>query len=214
MAVSSGGYRCPPARWSSTAESWPTGACCSACASCDEGRIDLMTPEERRSLRTESTVPPAPAAEAAKNDAAQPMPELPQDALIIIPVRNMVLFPGVVRPVAVGRERSIAAAQEAARGGHPLGVLLQRDAEAVDPAPADLHDIGTVASVLRYLTAQDGTHHVICQGTQRFRVLEFLDGYPFLVARVERLEEAEVKTTEIERSDEHTSKLHTLIRHQ
>ena len=61
---------------------------------------------------------------------------LPDDALIILPVRNVVLFPGIVMPLALGRPKSIAAAQEAARSQRPLGVLLQREAEADDPRPS------------------------------------------------------------------------------
>jgi ATP-dependent Lon protease len=123
---------------------------------------------------------------------------IPEDALIIVPVRNLVLFPGVILPLSLGRAGSIAAAQEAAKSEHPLGVLLQRDAAAEAPEPNDLHWVGTVAGILRYVTAPDGTHHVVCQGEGRFRVLQFLDGYPFLVAKVERIEEAEAETKEIE----------------
>ncbi|HEX5512804.1 MAG TPA: endopeptidase La, partial [Gammaproteobacteria bacterium] len=113
-------------------------------------------------------------------------------------VRNIVLFPGIVLPLTLGRGASIAAAQEAARSNRPLGVVLQRDPAVEMPGPSDLHTIGTVASVMRYVTAPDRTHHVICQGEHRFRMLEFLEGYPFLVARVERLGEKEVMSTELE----------------
>jgi ATP-dependent Lon protease len=126
------------------------------------------------------------------------LPPLPDDALIVIPVRNLVLFPGMVVPVTMARERSVAAAQEAARSQRPVGILLQRDPETVEPGPADLHEVGTSAAVLRYLTAPDGSHHLVCQGQQRFRVREFIDGYPFLVARVEPIAEKEAAGTEVE----------------
>jgi len=113
--------------------------------------------------------------------------DLPQDALIIIPVRSLVLFPGLVMPITVGREGSIAAAQEAARSERQIGVLLQREPDVALPEAKDLYEIGTAGSVLRYITTPDGAHHMICQGEQRFRVLEFLPGFPFLAARVERL---------------------------
>ena len=115
---------------------------------------------------------------------------LPEDAMIILPVREVVLFPGAVLPLRIGRERSRAAAMEAARLQRPLGVLLQSNAEVDLPGPGDLCAVGTSANVLRYITAPDGTHHVVCQGTQRFRVLRFLDGFPFAVARVELIAEA------------------------
>ncbi len=123
---------------------------------------------------------------------------LPEDALIIVPVRNVVLFPGVVFPLTVGRERSRAAAQEAARLQRPLGVLLQSKPEAKLPGPDDMHWVGTTANVLRYITASDGSHHVICQGVQRFRVLQFLDGYPFTAARVQLIEETDQIDPDIE----------------
>jgi ATP-dependent Lon protease len=115
--------------------------------------------------------------------------ELPEDVLIILPVRNLVLFPGVVAPVAISRQMSVAAAQEATRSERKLGLLLQRDPAQKEPGPEDLHRVGTVASVVRYVTTRDGIHHLVCQGEQRFRVLDFLPGFPFLVARVESLEE-------------------------
>ncbi|MFN4088835.1 MAG: endopeptidase La [Alphaproteobacteria bacterium] len=127
-----------------------------------------------------------------------PAPELPPDAIIILPVRNMVLFPGIVLPFVVGRPRSVAAAQEAARSERPIGVLMQRDPAIEDPTAADLHTIGTVAQVMRYVTAPDGGHHVVCQGERRFRIVEFIDGHPFLAARVEQIGESELRTPEIE----------------
>jgi len=123
---------------------------------------------------------------------------LPEDALIVLPVRNVVLFPGMVAPLMVGRERSRAAAQEAARLQRPLGVLLQDKPEIEEPGPDDLHWVGTTANVLRYITAPDGSHHAICQGAKRFRVLQFLEGYAFPVARVQLIDEAEETNPEIE----------------
>ena len=91
------------------------------------------------------------------------MHPLPEDALIILPVREVVLFPGAVMPLRIGRERSRAAAMEAARLQRPLGVLLQSRPEVDEPGLDDLHTVGTSANVLRYITAPDGAHHVVCQ---------------------------------------------------
>src|ERR1700724_1490385 len=121
---------------------------------------------------------------AAKTDGEKP---LPSDALIIIPMRQAVLFPGMVLPLAIGRKQSIAAVQHAVRTGKPLGVLLQRDPAVEEPGPEQLHKVGASVELLRYLTAADGTHHAICRGVRRFRVVEYLSGYPFLAARVEEL---------------------------
>src|SRR2546428_3617866 len=123
---------------------------------------------------------------------------LPDDALIIVPVRNVALFPGRVIPLTVGRGRSRAAAQEAARLQRPLGVLLQSKTEVEEPGPDDLHWVGTTANVLRYITAPDGSHHAICKGVKRFRVLQFLDGYPFTVARAQLIEDDERVDADIE----------------
>jgi len=126
------------------------------------------------------------------------IPPIPPDGLIVIPVRDTVLFPGHVLPIAIARKRSIAAGQQAVRDQRQIGILLQRSAEAADPAPFDLHRMGTVANVVRYITAPDGTHHMVCQGEQRFQVEEFLNGWPFLVGRVRRIPEPEPHTPEIE----------------
>ena len=125
--------------------------------------------------------------QVAKPDAIS---TLPADALIIIPVRNLVLFPGMVSPIAIGRPRSVAAAQQAVREQRQVGILLQRD-EADEPAPAELYRIGTTANVVRYITAPDGTHHIVCQGEQRFQVVDFLNEFRFLAAHVQRLTEAD-----------------------
>src|SRR3954468_4903517 len=141
----------------------------------------------------------AEVAEQQKTDSGETQPPpLPQDALIILPVRQAVLFPGMMLPLAIGRPASIAAAQEAVRTEKSIGVLLQTDAAIEDPTPAQLHKIGTTAQILRYITAPDGTHHVICRGVRRFRVTEFIPGYPYLVARVEEIGATEVVTPEIE----------------
>ena len=118
--------------------------------------------------------------------------------MIIVPVRKVVLFPGMVIPLMVDRERSRAAVQEAVRLERPSGGLMQSRRDVAHPGPDDLHWIGTTATVLRYITAPDGTHHAICQGVQRFRVLQFLDGYPMPVARVQLIDETAVDTPEIE----------------
>src|SRR4029077_19794361 len=136
------------------------------------------------------TAPEIAAAEARPQAEGTSRP-LPDDALILVPVRNVVLFPGMVFPLTVGRERSRAAAYEAARLQRPLGVLLQSKPDVNEPGPDDLHWVGTTANVLRYITAPDGAHHAICQGVQRFRVLQFLEGYPFMAARVQLIGESE-----------------------
>ena len=139
----------------------------------------------------------APQVPAGNSERRSSRP-LPEDALIILPTRNLVLFPGVVLPITIGRSKSRAAAQEAARLQKPIGVLLQTKPDIDDPRPEDLHWVGTTANVLRYVTGADGSHHLVAQGEERFRVLEFLDGYDFPVARVQRIPQVETSDPEIE----------------
>jgi len=140
----------------------------------------------------------------AKNGTAEgaggqaTLPPLPADALIIVPVRNTVLFPGLVLPITVGRAKSIAAAQQAVRDQREVGILLQRAPDVADPSPVDMHRMGTIANVVRYITAPDVSHHLICQGEQRFQIVEYLSGWPFFVARVTRIPEPEGLSAEIE----------------
>ncbi|MGW8270900.1 MAG: LON peptidase substrate-binding domain-containing protein, partial [Burkholderiales bacterium] len=135
--------------------------------------------------------PRAPVAPAA----AKPLPE---DAIALVPVRNIVLFPGVLAPVTIGREKSVAAAQEAAKHERRVGFLLQRDPKIDAPTPEDLYWVGTAGQILRYVTSPAGAHHLVVQGQTRFRVLEFLEGWPYLVARVAWIEEPSALTPEIE----------------
>jgi ATP-dependent Lon protease len=126
------------------------------------------------------------------------LPPLPADALIIVPVRNTVLFPGLVLPITLGRPKSIAAAQQAVREQRQVGILLQRTPDVDDPTAIDMHRMGTIANIVRYITAPDGTNHLVCQGEQRFQIDEYLSGWPFLVARVVQIPEPGVRTPEIE----------------
>ncbi|MGA2940676.1 MAG: LON peptidase substrate-binding domain-containing protein, partial [Xanthobacteraceae bacterium] len=134
----------------------------------------------------------------SSTQAGTTLPTLPSDALIIVPVRNTVLFPGQVLPITLGRSKSIGAAQQAVRDQRQVGILLQRDSEVADPTAIDMHRMGTVANIVRYITAPDGTNHLVCQGEQRFQIVEYLSGWPFLVARVLRITEPTVRTPEIE----------------
>jgi ATP-dependent Lon protease len=137
----------------------------------------------------------APEGRATTNTQARPLPD---DALELLPVRKIVLFPGTVLPIAVVREKSIAAAQAATRAARQVGVILQSNVEAEDPERGDLYAMGTVANVLRYVTTPDGQHHVVVQGTERFRIVEMLPGYPYLVARVQRFDDPETSSPAIE----------------
>jgi ATP-dependent Lon protease len=123
---------------------------------------------------------------------------IPSDALIIIPVRHVVLFPGVIAPITIGRAKSIAAAQQALREQRQVGILLQRNPDVDEPGPSDLYRVCTVANIVRYITAPDESHHIVCQGVQRARILDFLPGTPFPAARVLHIPEPSATSPEIE----------------
>ncbi|MCG2671528.1 endopeptidase La [Bradyrhizobium sp. GCM10023182] len=133
-------------------------------------------------------------------NTAQTNPDvnIPDDALIIIPVREMVLFPGAIAPIAIARPKSVAAAQQALREQRPVGIVLQRSPETDEPGPDDLYKVATIANIVRYITAPDGTHHIVCQGVQRARILDFLPGTPFLAARFQQIPEPTTTSAEIE----------------
>ncbi len=150
-----------------------------------ESEID----KNETSLWTEKPKFDSPPADAGRRSADIGDSNLPEDVMIILPLRHVVLFPGVVMPLALQHSLPIAAAQTAAQHQRSFGALLQLDPEIDKPTPEQLHKVGTIAGVLRYVTAPDGTHHVVCQGQERFRVIEFLDGYPHLAARIEQLKD-------------------------
>lgn len=125
------------------------------------------------------------------------LPRLPDDALIILPVRNLVLFPQMVMPVGLGRPQSILAARQAVQQELPMGIVLQEQSDDETPSIADLKQVGTIANVMR-LVAGSGHHHLVLQGTERFRIVEPIEGYPFLVARVERIPEVQPEGPEID----------------
>ena len=139
----------------------------------------------------------ANASEGSGPGTEQRHPVIPQDATIILPVRNMLLFPGMILPLTIDRPSSVAAAQEAARSGRKVGLLLQDDPSIEQPGPEHLRRVGTMAEILRYVTSED-THYLICRGLRRFRVQEFLPGFPYLVARIEEIGISEVITPDVE----------------
>jgi ATP-dependent Lon protease len=138
----------------------------------------------------------ATAAAAKPPEDARPSP--PSDAFIVVPVRGAVLFPEMVMPITIGRPASIAAAQQAVREQRQIVLVLQRDPNIMEPGLADLHPIGVTANILRYITASETEHHLVCQGVQRFRITELAPGWPFMLARGLHLPEPSETSPEIE----------------
>jgi ATP-dependent Lon protease len=110
--------------------------------------------------------------------------ETPEE-LPILPLRNTVLFPGVVIPITVGRDKSIKLIQEAYKGDKTLGVVSQKNDEVEDPTESDLNSIGTIAHILKLLKMPDGNITVIIQGKKRFKIKEFTQKEPYLRAKIE-----------------------------
>lgn len=109
--------------------------------------------------------------------------------LPILPLRNNVLFPGVVIPITVGRDKSIKLIQDANRGNKTIGVVTQLDQEEENPEFADLYNVGTVAQIVRLLKMPDGSTTAIIQGKKRFKIKQPLQSEPYLKAEVSYLKE-------------------------
>jgi ATP-dependent Lon protease len=111
------------------------------------------------------------------------------DELPILPLRNNVLFPGVVIPITVGRDKSIKLIQEANKGNKIIGVVSQKNQEEESPEFSDLHSIGTVAQIVRMLKMPDGSTTVIIQGKRRFQIVQPLQTEPYMKGIVRMIDE-------------------------
>ena len=142
----------------------------------DSELIPLLTPEDEQEMHNE---------------------ELPE-TLPILPLRNTVLFPGVVIPITAGRDASINLIRDANQGSKVIGVVAQKDEEVENPGIADIHTLGTVARILRVLQMPDGNTTVIIQGKKRFRVAEVLTEKPYLTATVRETREKRPDPDDVE----------------
>jgi ATP-dependent Lon protease len=131
--------------------------------------------------------------EDEENMHAEKVPTL----LSILPLRNTVLFPGVVIPITVGRDKSINLIKDAFKGDKIIGVVSQKNDTIEDPTQEDLNSVGTVAQILKMLRMPDGNTTVIIQGKKRFRIKEFTQSEPYYKAKTESFEE-----TRPEKNDE------------
>jgi ATP-dependent Lon protease len=111
------------------------------------------------------------------------------DVLPILPLKNTVLFPGVVIPITVGREKSLKLIREVYQKNRILGTVAQKDPRTEDPELKDLNKVGTVAQVLKILEMPDGSTSVIIQGKKRFEITDLVSDKPYLMARIENLED-------------------------
>lgn len=118
------------------------------------------------------------------------------DTLPLLPLRNTVLFPGVVLPITVGRDKSIKAVNEAYKGDKLIGVLSQKDANVEEPGPEDMCEIGTVAKIVKLIKMPDGGTTIIIQGKKRFSVTSIIQTEPYYTASIKVLAEHEVSPEE------------------
>jgi ATP-dependent Lon protease len=116
------------------------------------------------------------------------------DIMPLLPLRNTVLFPGVVIPITVGRDKSIKAVNDAYKTDKLIGVLAQKDPNLEDPNFADLCSIGTIAKIVKLIKMPDGGTTIIIQGKKRFTVLELVTDEPYFKARVSLIQEDEFPT--------------------
>lgn len=130
-----------------------------------EDLIQMINPEQESDLRQD---------------------EIP-DQLSILPIKNTVLFPGVVIPITVGRQKSIRLVKKAYQGNRIIGVVSQKNAAAEEPTTEDLYKVGTVARIIKMLVLPDGNTTIIIQGKNRFAIKEYVQEEPYLSARIELL---------------------------
>ncbi len=142
----------------------------------DAELIPLMTPEDEEEMNN----------------------ELLPEALPILPLRNMVLFPGVVIPITAGRDKSIKLINDANAGGKIIGVVAQKDESVEEPAAADINTVGTVARILRVLKMPDGNTTVIIQGKKRFEIDTVTTEQPYLMATIKEVSETRPEKTDVE----------------
>ena len=132
-----------------------------------------------------------------EDEATMNKQDIPE-VLAILPLRNTVLFPGVVIPITVGRDRSINLIKDAYKGDKIIGVIAQKDVSVEDPKIEDLHVVGTVATVLKMLRMPDGNTTIIIQGKRRFEIVEQVQSEPYITCRVRALEEIRTKSDDKE----------------
>ncbi len=142
----------------------------------DAELIPLMTSEDEEALEKE---------------------ELPE-VVPLLPIKNTVLFPGVVIPITVGRDKSIQLIKDANKSKNPIGVVAQKDKKVEDPSINDLYEMGTVAQILRVLKMPDGSTTIIIQGKKRFKIDNLISNLPYLKVKISSIIENKKEKKESE----------------
>lgn len=153
--------------------------------------FDLQLLEFTSNLESDAEFIPLISAEEEELINKQEFP----DEVPILPLRNNVLFPGVVIPITVGRDKSIRLIQEANKGNKIIGVVSQKNHEEESPEFIDLHSVGTVAQIIRLLRMPDGSSTVIIQGKRRFEITQPVQTEPYMKAKIKLLKEVKIDPT-------------------
>ena len=146
--------------------------------------LDVLSLSDLNQDDSEDLIQLVPIDEEQQADEA----DLPEE-LAILPIKNTVLFPGVVIPITVGRKKSVRLVKQAYEGDRLIGVLAQKNNKVEDPMIDDLYKVGTVAKILKMLVLPDGNTTIIIQGKKRYKVDQFVQEEPFLTARVKYLQD-------------------------
>ncbi|MGB5029687.1 MAG: LON peptidase substrate-binding domain-containing protein, partial [Chitinophagaceae bacterium] len=146
---------------------------------------------EKYMLRSEDEMDFLPIIPLNEGDQEDPNGvEIPAE-IALLPLRNTVLFPGVVLPITVGRDKSIKAVNDAYKTDKLIGVIAQKDSNVEDPEIKDLEKVGTVAKIVKMIKMPDGGTTIIIQGKSRFQIDTVFEDDPYFKAKITKLEEEE-----------------------
>jgi ATP-dependent Lon protease len=132
-------------------------------------------------LNTEANLFPLFSSEEEERSRAEQIPE----SVPVLPLRNTILYPGMIMPITVGRNKSIKLAQDYGRSESPIGIVTQKGNEIEDPSENDLYEVGTLSRILKLVSMPDGGITILVQGIKRFKVKEFVQTDPYYVAQIE-----------------------------
>ena len=151
----------------------------------DAELLDMFLPSIFSRFNQKKDEPENPSSQALSADVAESAPEI----VPILPLRGVIVFPQTAVPLTIGQPRSIKLVDDVVAGTRFIGLVAAKDPNIETPGPEDLYTIGTLATIHRLLRAPDGTIRLLVQGVERFKLLEFTQNDPYLMARIERLPE-------------------------
>lgn len=149
-------------------------------------------------LKTDKALEEIEQPEKVQDAVSRHLKTLDGNGLLILPVRRMVLFPGLTIPIAVGRAKSIRALELAIEASLPIGVVMQKEADLTDPDIGDLHTVGTLSRVMHHVTAPDGTHHIMVRGETRIKIGKPISRLPCLAAEFTPIEKSITRNAQID----------------